>query len=536
MTINKNKLSTYLPIIIAFALVAGILIGIAINQRSQVMGNLMLYPKNDKIQNILRYIQEEYVDTVSSKNLSEKAIVSVLKELDPHSAYIPAEEFNSVTEPLEGNFSGIGVHFNMQNDTVVVINTIPNGPSALVGVMAGDRIVKVNDTVVAGVKWESDAIVKRLKGPRGTKVLVHVVRPGVKRLLSFEITRNTIPLNSVDVSYMLDESTGYIKISQFARTTPAEFVAAVTKLRSMGMKKVILDLRGNGGGYLDAATALSDHFLTDGKLIVYTQGRARKRENFFATSSGICHTTPVAVIIDEFSASASEILAGAIQDNDRGIIIGRRSFGKGLVQEQVPLNDGSALRLTVARYYTPTGRSIQKPYTNGSEDYYKDIANRYLHGEFENKDSIRFNDSLKFKTPGGKTVYAGGGIMPDIFVPVDTSGFSPFYDDVRNMGLIYTFSFNFSDSKRDALKRIKTLEEFESHISKIDIFQLFQEFAEKKGVKANPKDIAVSRKLIDTQLRAYIVRNFFDDDGFYPKIREIDHTIDIALQELNKSK
>lgn len=453
-------------------------------------------------------------------------------------AHIPAgaEELQEVTEPLEGNFSGIGVHFNMQNDTVVVISTVPNGPSALVGVMAGDRIVKVNDTIVAGVKWESDAIVKRLKGPRGTKVMISVVRPGTKRLLSFEITRNTIPLNSIDVSFMLNNEIGYVKISQFARTTPTEFVQAITSLRSSGMQKLVLDLRGNGGGYLDAATNLADQFLEDGKLVVYTQGRARKRENFFATASGICETTKVVVLIDEFSASASEILSGAIQDNDRGTIIGRRSFGKGLVQEQVPLSDGSALRLTVARYYTPTGRSIQKPYNGGSDDYYKDITKRYLHGEFDNKDSIKFNDSLKFTTPGGKTVYGGGGIMPDIFVPVDTSSLSPYYDEIRDLGLIYRFAFNYSDSKRKILQKIKTLEEFREYLGKNNVLKAFEEFANKQGVKPNAKDLAVSKKLIVTLLEANIARNFFDNEGFYPIIRDIDNTIDVAIKELEEVK
>ncbi len=536
MSENKEKrISIYLPFIISLAIVFGILIGIAINKRPQLTSSgIMLYPKSDKLNNVLKYIEEEYVDTVNPDKLTTEAIVSVLKGLDPHSVYIPAEDLIAVNEPLEGNFSGIGVQFNMQNDTVIIINTIPNGPSALVGILAGDRIVKVNDTIVAGVKLQSDAIIKKLKGPRGTKVKVTIKRPGKKRELVFDITRNKIPLYSVDVAYMLDNTTGYIKISQFARTTYTEFVASVNKLRAKGMKKMVLDLRGNGGGYLEAAISLADQFLDKDKLIVYTKGRAKPREDFLATSAGICQNDEVAVLVDEYTASASEILAGALQDNDRGTIVGRRSFGKGLVQEQTTLADGSAIRLTVARYYTPTGRCIQKSYKNGIDDYYKDLSHRFIHGEFENKDSIHFSDSLKFKTPKGKIVYGGGGIMPDIFVPYDTTGVTPFYREVRDMGLIYKFAFNYSDINRNVLKDISSLNDFRKYLKEDKLFEKFVDYAIKQELKPKKNELKISEKLISTQVEAFIARNFFDNDGFYPIIREIDETLDSALVELEK--
>ncbi|HOT14543.1 MAG TPA: S41 family peptidase [Bacteroidales bacterium] len=532
---NMNRRKIYLPLIISVSIVVGILLGSFLTNRIQSGRNsTLMFPSSGKLNNILQYIEEEYVDTVSSDRLTESAIVSMLKELDPHSAYIPASELQAVTDPLEGNFSGIGVQFNMQNDTVVIMNTVPNGPSALLGIQAGDRIVKVNDTVVAGVKMESDAIVRKLKGPRGTKVQVSILRPGNKKPILYEITRDIIPLNSVDVAYMVTPKTGYIKINQFARTTPEEFVKAVTNLRNLGMQNLVVDLRGNGGGYLDAAINLADQFLPEGRLIVYTKGRAKARENFTATYSGVCEGNEIAILIDELSASASEILAGAIQDNDRGTIIGRRSFGKGLVQEQIPLSDGSALRLTVARYYTPSGRCIQKPYHKGDEDYFLDITKRYQHGEFENKDSIKLNDSLKYTTLKGRVVYGGGGIMPDIFVPLDTAGFSRFYEQIRSNGLIYRFSFKYSDNNRQRLKSIANLDALRKYLREDKVFMKFIDFASEQGVKASTRDIEVSKKYISTELEAFIARYFFDDEGFYPIIGEIDNTLSKAIEVLEK--
>ncbi|MGC8803865.1 MAG: S41 family peptidase [Bacteroidales bacterium] len=528
---NSLKKRAWLPLIVAITLVAGIMIGFYLQSRNASQsGSVLLYPKSNKLLNVLKLIESEYVDTVSVDRLTDQTIESLLKQLDPHSAYIPASELQAVTEPLEGNFSGIGVQFNMQNDTVVIVNTIPNGPSALIGIQAGDRIIKVNDTLVAGVKMPSDAIVKRLKGPRGTKVKVTIFRPSTRRTIDYDITRNTIPLYSIDVSYMIAPEIGYIKINQFARTTYDEFITAVNQLHMEGMNKLIIDLRGNGGGYLDVAIKIADQFLDENKLILYTQGRAKPREDFFATASGICQSDSVIILIDEFSASASEILAGAIQDNDRGWILGRRSFGKGLVQEQIPLSDGSAIRLTVARYYTPTGRCIQKPYAPGSDEYYKDITQRYLHGEFLTKDSIKLNDSLKYVTPGGRVVYGGGGIMPDIFIGIDTSGFSKLYNEITDRGLIYRFAFQYSDNNRLSLSRFRSVDALRTELQKRKVFDLFIDYLRKEGIRVNPADVKTSKKLIATQLEAYICRNFFDNKGFYPIMAEIDYTLKKAVE------
>ena len=396
----KNLKNILLPLIFSIILIIGILIGnwyssnfygqnLSLKQifgsgnSSDPHGNIggmSIMPSSNKLSSILNYISSEYVDTISIESLTESTIPTILEELDPHSVYIPARDLTKYNEPLVGNFSGIGVQFNMVDDTVAIVNTIPNGPSEIVGIIAGDRIVNVNGRNVAGVKLPSDSIVGMLRGPKGTTVKVEISRKSEKNLLEFEITRGDIPLYSVDVAYMISEETGYIKISGFAQTTYDEFIEAVEKLHQKGMNKLILDLRSNGGGIMDAATRIADQFLEDNKLIVYTQGKARARYDVFSTAKGICQEDEVCILIDEFSASASEILAGAIQDNDRGTIIGRRSFGKGLVQEQIQFKDGSALRLTIARYYTPTGRSIQKPYGDDKLDYYSDLTTRYAHG------------------------------------------------------------------------------------------------------------------------------------------------------------
>ncbi|MFW6096050.1 MAG: S41 family peptidase, partial [Bacteroidota bacterium] len=366
MKIQKEKITRYGPIILAIVLIGGIYLGSLLgsnNNQSSSNG----YYKPDKISRVLNYVKANYVDTVDESKLVEAAIPTILEELDPHSQYIPAEDLQGVSEPLEGNFEGIGIQFNMQKDTIIVVSTISGGPSEVVGIQPGDRIIKVNDTTVAGVDMPSSKVVGMLKGERGTEVNVSVKRNNHDSLLDFTITRDKIPLYSVDISYMIDDSTGYIKVNRFAKTTHEEFVKGLKKLKEQSAKKVIVDLRNNNGGYMTAATNIADQFLKDGKLIVYTEGRATPKEETHATSKGIGHDLEVAILIDEWSASASEILAGAIQDNDRGIIVGRRSFGKGLVQEQTILPDGSALRLTVARYHTPTGRSIQKPYKNEQE-------------------------------------------------------------------------------------------------------------------------------------------------------------------------
>ena len=426
---------------------------------------------------------------------------------------------------LAGNFSGIGIQFNMISDTIAVINTIPNGPSEIVGILPGDRIIYVDDSLVAGKNIPSDNIVKMLKGPKGSMVKVSIARRGEKQLLDFEITRDDIPLYSVDVAYMITSDIGYLKISTFAQTTYNEFLEGINKLHKLGMTKLILDLRGNGGGLMDPAIHIADQFLSEGKLIVYTQGKSRPKHEFRSTSKGICKKDEVIILIDEFSASASEILAGAIQDNDRGIIVGRRSFGKGLVQEQIEFKDGSALRLTIARYYTPTGRSIQKPYSEDKEDYYSDIHDRFVNHELENSDSIHFSDTLKYITEKGKIVYGGGGIMPDYFIPIDTTGTSIYFNRVRNLGLIYRFAFDYTDEHRTQLMSAKNLKDLEKYLDASSYFKQFIAYANDKGVKPNYQEIEISRMVISSQLKAYIARNIMDNDGFFPIIRPIDNTL-----------
>ncbi len=549
---RRDRLIIFLPLIVSIALIIGILLGNWItgirirgivsdeisNQKFSIRpGNsagsgFSLTPKGNKISSALQYILNEYVDTVSMSELNESVLPALVDNLDPHSIYIPASEFQKFSEPLVGNFSGIGVSFNMTDDTVAIINTIPNGPSEMVGILAGDRIIMVDDSVVAGVNMPSDDIVRMLKGPKNTVVKVSIYRRGEKAPLEFEITRDDIPIYSVDVAYKVNDNTGYIKISQFAQTTYHEFMQAVEKLKTQGIEKLIIDLRRNGGGIMEASTMIADQFLEEGQLIVYTEGRTRPRENDYATSRGILKNDKLVVLIDESSASASEILAGAIQDNDRGLVIGRRSFGKGLVQEEMRFSDGSALRLTVARYYTPTGRSIQRSYENGKEDYYHDFADRWTRGEYEYQDSIKFDDSQKFVTPGGKIVYGGGGIMPDVFVPVDTSGSSEYYNKVRNLGLMYRFAFYYTDLHRSSLDQFSKADEIEAYLDDQDLLPQFITYATEKGVKPDYKDIRISKQVLLKTIKAYVARNLIDNEGFYPIIADLDHTLKVAIDTI----
>ncbi|MGE0090379.1 MAG: S41 family peptidase [Bacteroidales bacterium] len=533
MTEKKiNKI--YLPLLFAVILAAGIFIGSKLGKNPRYNYSFLNYSE-DNISGVISYIESKYVDTVNRKVLEESAIPAMLEKLDPHSVYIPASEMKNVTEDMQGNFEGIGVVFNLLTDTAIIIDVISGGPSDKVGILPGDRIIMVNDSLIAGKKLQSDEVVAMLKGMRGTQVNVSIQRKGIGDLIDFEITRDKIPLYSVDVAYMVNNETGYIKINRFAQTTFDEFLDAVTKLKRQNLKKLIIDLRGNTGGYINAAANIADQFLEEGKLIVYTQGKASPRSDIYATARGVCHDIELVILQDEWSASASEIVAGAIQDNDRGKIIGRRSFGKGLVQEEYPLSDGSVIRLTIARYYTPTGRSIQKPYSSNREEYFNDLNNRFENGEFEQADSIHFSDSLKFITPGGNTVYGGGGIMPDIFVPIDTNGFTKYYALVVNKQLTYDFAFDYADKNRDELKKHETAADLNKYLESQHIFDQFVKFAEKKGVSADTKGLDKSKKIINTQLKAYIARNVIDNEGFYPIIMEIDNTFLEALNYLNKN-
>ncbi|MCD6565845.1 MAG: S41 family peptidase [Bacteroidales bacterium] len=533
MNHKNTKRNIYLPLLLSVFLVGGILIGLQFSN-NQTGKSISIHPRVDKLHSIINYIGSEYVDTVSKSKLVEAAIPAMLKELDPHSVYIPARDFNRINEPLEGNFDGIGIEFNMPEDTVVVMNTIPGGPSDKVGIIPGDRLITVNDSIIAGVNMPTEQVIKRLKGPRGSEVNVIVKRNGLSELLEFEIIRDAIPLYSVDVAMMINDNTGYIKINKFSRTTFEEFLEGINKLKNKGLQKLIVDLRANGGGYMDAATNIADQFLEKGTLIVFTQGRARPRNEITATDKGAFLTGDIVFLIDEWSASASEILAGAIQDNDRGTIIGRRSFGKGLVQEPMMFSDGSAMRLTIARYYTPTGRCIQKPYNNGSDEYYSDLNERFENGEFAEKDSIHFSDSLKYYTPEGKLVFGGGGIMPDIFIPIDTSYVTGYFMKIRAKGLIYRFTFDYSDKNRQELEKFENYKSLIHYLDQIGVYEKFIKYAGENNVKENPVDLLISGDIIKTQLFAYIARNFFDNEGFYSVYAKSDRTLQKAIEFLGK--
>lgn len=518
----------YLPLIIGVAIAVGILIGFYMpHPQPGLYTNFP--PSNDKLSRILDIIESDYVDTINRNELIEEAIPVMLRKLDPHSVYIPATDLAQANEPLQGNFDGIGVSFNMLTDTVLIISTIPGGPSEKAGIIPGDKIIYVNDSLIAGKGIADDEVVKMLKGPRGTRVDLKIERKEAGELLPFTIIRDKIPIYSVDVAYMMSDDVGYIKISNFALTTHDEFKQGLNDLKEKGMKKLVLDLRGNSGGVMDAATMIADEFLAEGKLIVFTMGKSTPRQDIKATSKGSFETGELVVLIDEWSASASEILAGAVQDNDRGTIIGRRSFGKGLVQEPVMFRDGSGMRLTIARYYTPTGRSIQKPYDQGVEKYYEDLGNRLMHGEFEEADSIRHADSLRFTTPGGRTVYGGGGIMPDIFIPIDTVGITDYFLAIRNSGLLYRYALNFTEDNREILGKFNDLPALREWLDNQDLLSKFVAFAGENGIPARREQISISENVITVQLKAYIARNMLDNKGFYPIWQEIDKTLLEAL-------
>lgn len=529
-----EKIAKYgMPLVIAISVILGMFIQknlSSIADGSRKVGRL----SQSKIDAILEYVDREYVDSVDVNSIVENTIPIMLEDLDPHSVYISAADYEKMNEPLEGNFDGIGVQFNIQKDTVTVIKTIVGGPSEKVGIRDGDRIVTVDDSTIAGTGITNNDVMKLLRGKKGTKVKVGIYRRGESDLVYFAITRDKIPIYSIDVSYMVKPSVGYIKLSKFGRNTYREFQDAIAKLQSMGMKHLVFDLRGNSGGYLDQATNIIDEFLENGQLIVYTQGRARPKTSVYATHRASCANIGVTVLIDEWSASASEIVAGAIQDNDRGTIIGRRSFGKGLVQEPVRFADGSSMRLTISRYYTPSGRCIQKSYENGQDEYFADIHSRFEKGEFLEKDSIEFADSLKYYTAQGRVVYGGGGIMPDIFIPADTSHTSEYLTLISRKGLEYQFCFDYTDDNRNLLSSFKNTKELVAHLDRQSLLEKFVKYAAKQGVKKRPNDIKISGDVIHTQIKALIARNIFDNDGFYPVIMEIDKTLLESLKNIEK--
>lgn len=533
---NSNFL-IILPLVISFSVLAGIYVEKFIGARQQPGAVQFSAPsKNAKLDAILQYIDNEYVDSVNSGDIVEKVIPLIFDQLDPHSSYIAASEFDDVNDPLVGSFEGIGVQFNIQKDTVVVIQVIAGGPSERVGLLAGDRIVKVDDSTIAGVKIKSRDVVRLLKGPKSTKVKVGVKRNGNKKLIPFEITRDKIPFYSIDASFMLSKQVGYIKLARFAETSYDEFREHASKLLSEGMSKLVFDLRGNGGGVLMASIMIANEFLDADRLIVYTDGNAYEKQVYESNSNGICKQTELVVLIDAYSASASEILAGAMQDNDRATIIGRRSFGKGLVMDQRQFADGSAVRLTVARYYTPTGRCIQKPYDEGRDKYFSEIQERYNSGEFIHADSISFPDSLKYTTPAGRVVYGGGGIMPDLFVPVDTTWYSKFLMEVTSRGLIYDFCWNYSDKNRETLTQFASAEALEQYLAEKDVYAEFKSFCVSKKVKSKPEK--TGQPVIETKnrLNAYIVRNILGESAFYQVLSENDLVVKRAVDCLEQQE
>lgn len=520
----------YLPLAFAAVLIGGMYLGASLNPTKES-------GKRGKFDDVLDYVYGEYVDTVSKDKLTDLALSLMLPHLDPHSSYIPAEELKGVNESMHGNFEGIGVEFNIQRDTILVVTAISGGPSEKVGIKAGDRIVKINGERVASIGIKNNDVIAKLRGTKGTKVTVSVVRPGNKKLLDFTITRGKIPLYSIETSYMVEGDIGYVKLTRFAETSYDEFMQACSRLRMQGMHRMILDLRDNPGGLLDVCIDIADEFLPEGKMIVYTEGRKYKREDAYATAEGILENFPLVIMVDEGSASASEIIAGAIQDNDRGTIVGRRTFGKGLVQHQQMLKDSSAIRLTVARYYTPTGRSIQKPYKGGVDDYYAEVSGRFEHGELENIDSIKLDKKNRFVTPKGKVVYGGGGIMPDVFVPLDTVGITPYYTALVGKGLLNDFALDYIDHNRSILEgkyRNNGRAFYQSFTVDAAMINNLAAFAAKRGLPENPAQMNRSLSAIKNNLKAIIGRDVSGNEASYRTFNSEDKTFLRALDEIKK--
>lgn len=532
MRIKHNSIIWY-PLVISIAIVLGIVIGNYISTKKFTLD------KDRKINAVLNLIQSEYVDSIDVKDLVEQAIPAIIGNLDPHSYYIPASDIRAENEKLDGSLSGIGVSFFMMNDTANVDQVIPNGPAEKVGMLAGDRIISVNGESIVGGTLTAEGIRSKIRGEKGTKVKIGVKRNSSKKTLTFTITRDDIPMNTVDVSYMIDDKTGYIKIAQFGKNTYDEFFAALSKLKKDGASRYIVDLRGNPGGYMEMAILMVNEFLEQGELIVYTKGRKEREDiQVWSDDQGSFHDAQVAVLIDEYSASASEIMAGALQDNDRGLVVGRRSFGKGLVQKQIYLPDSSAIRLTIARYYTPSHRCIQKDYTLGDEDgYSKELYDRYTHGELYSADSIKVDKSKIFRTANGRIVYGGGGIVPDIFVPNDTSGVTTYYRAVANLGLLQQYVYTYVDINRDQLKNVKTVKKLMGMMPSDDALTYdFVCYARDNGVPMRWYYINLSRSLMARQLRALVIRDVLGSEEFYRYYNRTDNTVNAALKALNDGK
>lgn len=533
---TKNS-SRFTPVIIAISVVIGILIGTF--YAKHFAGNRLgiINGSSNKLNALLRIVDDQYVDTVNMTDLVEKAMPQILAELDPHSTYIPAQNLEEVTSELEGSFSGIGIQFTIQDDTIHVNSVIQGGPSEKVGLMAGDRIVMVDDSLFVGKKVTNERAMRTLKGPKGTQVKLGVKRATEKELLNFTITRGDIPQNTIDAAYMLTDDFGYIQVSKFGRTTHVELLNAIALLNHKNCKGLIIDLRGNTGGYMEAAVRMVNEFLPEGKLIVYTEGRKYPRADEFANGTGSCQKMPIIVLIDEGSASASEIFTGAIQDNDRGMVVGRRSFGKGLVQQPIDFSDGSAIRLTIARYYTPSGRCIQRPYQNGKDrNYEMDWLTRYEHGEYFSKDSIKLDENLRYSTALGRPVYGGGGIMPDVFVPQDTTGVTSYLTEVQSKGLTIQFTFHYTDNNRDKLKKYEDEESLLNYLRRQGLVEQFIRYADSKGVKRRNILIQKSYKLLEKSIYGNIIYNMLGKEAYIQYLNQSDQTVKKAVELLESGE
>ena len=532
MNTKSTRQPLWLPIAIALAVVVGIFFGSRFSNNNKVAEN------DRKLNAILNLIAQDYVDTTNLHDLIELSIPEILSNLDPHTNYFSAEDLKAATEDLNGSFSGIGISFVMVNDTIGVVEVIPGGPSEKVGLMAGDKIVMIDDSAATGPKMTSGEVIKRLRGDKGTKVKLGIKRDNSSKTLTYTVTRGDIPVNSVDSYYMIDKNTGYVKVNQFGRHTYDEFITAMASLEAEGAMRYMIDLRGNGGGYMEMAVLMANEFLPAGQPIVFTKGRYdRDHDEIWSDGNGSFQNAEVAVLIDEFSASASEIFAGALQDNDRALIVGCRSFGKGLVQKEFVLPDSSAIRLTTARYYTPSGRCIQKDYTEGALNYEKELIDRYINGELYSRDSMKIDRDQVFTTMFGRTVYGGGGIVPDIFVARDTVGVSSYYIEVANAGLLQRYAFDYCNRHRASLNKMKDYQEFLlTAPSNEALVKDFVHFATQSGIAPRWYYINQSRDLIVTNLKALIARDTFGNQAFYPILNRRDNTVQTALKALNQHK
>lgn len=529
------------PTITVVCLMIGFLIGNAVSnkvnaQRFYIQNGQLFQQPESKIDRVLNLIQMGYVDPINLDSITEEATKEVIKRLDPHSAYIPKEDLEMVNSELSASFSGIGIQFSIQNDTVQVVSVISGGPCEGVGVLAGDKIVMVNDSNFTGKTINNERVMHALRGPKGTEVKLGVMRTGTDEILYFVITRGDIPIHSVDAKFIIEaggNKIGFVRVSRFAEKTYDEFISALATLKGQGATSYIIDLRENSGGYMDQAIKMANEFLSRGDMIVYSEGRAYPRYEAKATGSGRFQREKFVVLIDNFSASASEIFAGAMQDNDRATILGRRSFGKGLVQQQIPFADGSAMRLTVARYYTPSGRCIQKPYKLGEqEDYAQDLMDRFEHGEFFSADSVHFADSTLYYTKNGRPVMGGGGIMPDVFVGRDTTLYTPYFNLVSNRAYTYQFAYQYTNKHRAELNKYKDWQSLEQYLIASNWMPEFVTFAKEKGVEPNEKQLAISRPLLVRVVNAYIVRNILNDEGFFPLFERDDDITKKAIETL----